>query len=109
MCKVEPNINTVTINEEFGIENVMVKLQWNKEDNVTYNATITPQTLGSLMFNGSTSVQISIQYNTIYKVNITATSALCGQGMTSVVPLHYGEYIINKYESIKLMLIVSLH
>ena len=90
MCKVEPNINTVTINEEFGIENVMVKLQWNKEDNVTYNATITPQSLGRLMFNDSTSVQVSIQYNTMYNMSITATSALCGQILTSVVPLHYG-------------------
>ena len=90
MCKVKPNINAVTINEEFGVEDVTVKLEWNKEHNVTYNVTIAPQTLGSLMFNGSTSVQISIQYNTMYKVNITATSALCGQGMTSVVPLHYG-------------------
>ena len=76
-----------------------MNLQWNKEDNVTYNATITPQSLGSLMFNDSTSVHISIQYNTIYNVNITATSALCGQGMTNLVQLHYGESQYEIYSS----------
>ena len=68
-------------------------LDWAPENGVSYNVTSVP--LAGVAFNGSTSVQLTLLYNTQYNVSILAT--LCGQSNTAIAVhrnLDFGESVI---------------
>ena len=70
--------------EEFGINKVIVTLQWTNEG--SYNVTVTPYL--PFIFLDSTSVQLGVPYNTLY--NVTALSIdPCGQNC--LFEVYYGE------------------
>lgn len=65
-------------------------LEWSSSDSqVSYNVTITPAEL-SVTYNGSTSIQLVVPYNTFYNVNVTPY--LCKRvGTTTSIQLNYSE------------------
>jgi hypothetical protein len=75
---------------EYGILDVIVRLQWIPQNGVVYNITTNPKVV-MVDFMTTPSVQFSVSYNTLYNVSIVATS-ICGQNRT-VVSLHYGELL----------------
>ena len=75
--------------EEFHDENVTIVLNWAQGDNEFYNASIVPSV--PMLHTGSTTVQLTLQYNTHYSVSIVAF--LCEYNTTDVVDLHYGKKI----------------
>ena len=67
----------VNISERFAAENVTVILKWIQENDIFYNVSIEPKNLTSLKHNGSTDVKLIILYNTLYNVDVTASSIVC--------------------------------
>lgn len=75
---------------------VLVVLDWSPEDGVSYNITTIPPV--AVVFNASTSVQLTFRYNTQYNVSIL--TFLCGQMFTALAvnrDLKFGESI-NAYQ-----------
>ena len=67
----------VNISERFAAENVTVILKWIQENDIFYNVSIEPKNLTSLKCNGSTDVKLILLYNTLYNVDVTASSIVC--------------------------------
>ena len=67
----------VNTSERFAAENVTVILKWIQENDIFYNVSIAPKNLTSLKRNGSTNVELIILYNTLYNVDVTASSIVC--------------------------------
>ena len=76
------------ISEEYSADNIIVTVEWAKLEGVAYNATVSP--LASVMFNGSTSVQLVLQYNTEFNLSVVAVIP-CGTNVAAVITLNYGE------------------
>ena len=80
----------ITIEENFGIRNVTIVLEWAKEEHVQYNITTFPHV--SMWYIRETAVQLTVPYNIRHIVSVVAT--LCDHKMTNVTKLHYGELIM---------------
>ena len=78
----------MTIKKQFGVDNVTVILEWIHENATSYTLSTIPQVA---IRNQTTSVQMTLSYNTLYNVSVVAT--LCGQNTTIVSVLSYGETI----------------
>ena len=80
------------ISVEYGTENATVHLELTPEshNNITsYTVSAEPQVVVTLNSSLS-SVQLTVQYNTLHNVSIVATS--CGQyATTTIIKLHYGK------------------
>ena len=76
--------------EAFHDENITIVLNWAQGDNEFYNASIVPS-VPMLLDTGSTTIQLTLQYNTHYSVSIVAF--LCEYNTTDVVDLYYGKKI----------------
>ena len=86
-----PNLSVNTIEDHFGIENVTVVLEWDKDEHITYNVTVIPHV--PLLYINETVIQLTVPYNSFHFVSVVAT--LCDHNATNVTKLHYGElYII---------------
>ena len=70
---------------------IAVFIEWKEEAGVTYVTSSFPQALSIKTSIGSARVQLTLSYNTVYTVNVTAI--LCGQNSVSTaVNLSYGEF-----------------
>ena len=76
------------ISKEYSADNITVTAEWAKLAGVAYNASVSPPV--PMTYNGSTSLQLLLQYNTEYNLSVV-TVALCGDNATTVITLHYGE------------------
>ena len=74
--------------EEYLAENVTVTVEWIQQLGAVYNTSVFPS--ASLMFNGSSSVQLVLEYNTEYNISVVAVGP-CGVNATAVITLNYGE------------------
>ena len=74
--------------EAFHDENITIVLNWAQGDNEFYSASIVPS-VPMLLGTGSTTIQLTLQYNTHYRVSIVAF--LCEYNTTDVVDLYYGK------------------
>ena len=84
-----PNLREVNSSViEYGILDVIVRLQWTPQNGVIYNISTNPK-VAIVDLITTPSVQFSVSYNIHYEVSIVATSN-CGQNRTGV-SLHYGE------------------
>ena len=79
----DPEVNRT---EEFGTDGVTVTLKCALEN--SYNVTTTPYL--PVIFSGSTSIQIKVQYNALYNVSVLGIPPICGQ-IDNVFQLYYGE------------------
>ena len=77
------------ISEEYSADNITVTVEWAKLAGISYNVRVSPSV--PMTYNGSTSLQLLLQYNTEYNLSVVA-DAPCGDNATAaVVTLHYGE------------------
>ena len=87
-------LNVMVEVSNFGVDDVPVTLSWTQQQKgVSYEVNIVPQVAAmSLAHPGtdSTSLQLTITYNTHFIVNILGT--LCGQNVSSTrIELNYGK------------------
>lgn len=77
--------------EEYGVDNVTVALEWTQQmqagDTVPYNVSISP--LVPIIFNGSTSLKLALEYNLEYNLSVEA-DVHCESNATAFVTLYYG-------------------
>ena len=85
------SFNILNSSEVFTANAITVTLEWEKEAGVTYNASIYPAAQTPLILTENARLQMTLSYNTLYSVTITAT--LCGQNSVNYTALNfsYGE------------------
>ena len=69
------------------MENVTVTLQWTPEESVMYHFTITTIPPVPVTFNEDNDAQLTLSYNTLYKINVSVSSTFCGQTSTNFTHL----------------------
>ena len=74
--------------EYYEAENVTVTVEWIQQVGVVYDARILP--VAPSKSNGSTSLQLTLQYNTEYNLSVVAIIP-CGTNATASITLNYSE------------------
>ena len=81
--------------EEYSANNITITVKWIQQLGLVYNASVTVVPLAPLIiFNGSgsSSVQLVLEYNTVYNLSVTVAVAPCGANYTETfIALNYGE------------------
>lgn len=94
----------MTVTERnYGVENVTVTLEWSNDESAmfTYSVTVVTDSNELNYINSiesdleNSSVLITISYNTLYSVTISANH--CGQILKNITELYYGEQCHNFY------------
>ena len=84
-----PSSVVVNVSGFFDTNSVIATLEWTQQNDVTYSVSIFPQiSLVNIEMLGSSSVQLTLLYNTYYNVGIIATHC---ETTTTFIPLHYGK------------------
>ena len=80
----------LSISEEYKAESVIVTVRWTQPQQllVIYSAQVVPSV--PIMYNGSTSCQLTIQYNVQYNLSVVAATP-CRPNATTFSILNYGE------------------
>ena len=79
----------ISTTEEYRADGVSVVVEWTQQESVSYNVTIIPM-VPVIIHTGSTSVQLTVSYNTEYNVSLEA-SAVCQSIVSSNITLFYGK------------------
>ena len=82
--------------EKYSAENVTVTVEWIQQLGAVYNASVLPP--APLMFNGSSSVQLVLEYNTEYNISVMAVGP-CEVDTTVAISLSYGEAYVGAEET----------
>ena len=78
----------MNIRAQFGSDAVTLVLEWTQENSYSYNISAVPQV--AMIYIGNTSIQLTVPYNMLFNVSITAL--LCGQNhVTTTVTLVYSK------------------
>ena len=85
-----PPLDT-TISQEYKDDNVTVTVEWIQHVYTVNEVTVVP--LVPLMSTGSTSRQLTIQYNTEYNLSLEAT-APCRPNAITFIILNYGKVLL---------------
>ena len=75
--------------EHFEADNITITVEWAQQVGVVYATTVLPMV--PLMFIGSTSLRLTIPYNTEYNFSVEAVGP-CRSNTTAVIRLRYGIY-----------------
>ena len=86
MTQIQP---LVIESENFSFDTISIIVHWEQQDNVLYSPSISPGGEATVRVIGSTRVQARVAYNTQY--NLSIIGSFCGQNVTNVIKLHYGE------------------
>ena len=78
------------IEEQYGIGNLTVAVEWTQLSDVTYTAKVSPMV--PLMSVSDTSRRLTISYNTVYNFSVVAATP-CMPNATSSTIIHYGEVL----------------
>ena len=78
----------VSTSEEFGADNVTVTVEWTQEEGAMYRIIIVPQE--PMTFTGDSSIQLTLLYNTNYRVSVEAALP-CQHQAHGHIMLFYGE------------------
>ena len=80
---------TLSITEKhYGTNNAIITVEWAQLEGVMYIVNVSP--LAPIISTGSTSLQLTISYNTKYNLSVVA-STLCRPNATAFIILNYGE------------------
>ena len=92
MHTASDSIPSIMVMEQYGTDNVAVTLEWTKQQLVSYNITIIPDTVvQESSENGRLWAQLTVAYNITYTVKFVASH--CGHNATKAFELLYGEYL----------------
>ena len=76
--------------EEYSVNNITITVEWIQQIGAVYDSSVLPP--APLEFTGSSSVQLVLEYNTVYNLSIEIIVAHCGgYTETSFIELNYGE------------------
>ena len=91
IISVHPPGPEVSISQRYAADYLTVGLEWSEENGVSYNVSTEPQ--AAIAFNGSSAIQFIALYNTVYDVNITASSVICDttHTVTTTAGFNYSE------------------
>ena len=83
----------VSTSEEYRANNVKVIVEWMKQEDVSYNVSIVPQI--PIISTGTTSIHLTVLYNTEYNMSVEATSLCQNRESTHIqLSLFYGELTV---------------
>ena len=77
--------------EQYEVDNVTITVKWAQLLGVMYTIKVSPWV--PLVYNGSTSLQLTISYNTDFNLSVEAI-APCRDNITVSIRLQYGKIII---------------
>ena len=80
----------VNISPRYAADYIAVSLEWAEENGISYNVSTEPQV--AVTFNGSSTIQFTALYNTVYNVNITANYRVLCDNVTTTLGLNYSEF-----------------
>ena len=83
-------LSNSSISREFTPDDIVVTIEWTGKSIVSYDASVIPHI--DVAMTASTSVQITIPYNVLHIVSITAS--LCGHSSTKVYRLNYSKLLL---------------
>ena len=90
-----PEVNIRANSEQFESDTVTLVLEWTQESSLlsySYNVSAVPDPQPAITFIGNTSVQLTVPYNMLFNVSVTASESLCGQKhVTTEITLLYSE------------------
>ena len=89
-------LNQLCTLEGYSADNVNVTVKWTQQAGVVYYFRVLP--LAPLMFNGSSSVQLVLEYNTEYNISVMAVGP-CEVDATAAISLSYGEAYVGAEET----------
>ena len=75
--------------EKYSAEIVTVTVEWIQQLGAMYNASVLPP--APLMFNGTSSVQLVLEYNTEYNLSVVAVSPCTNVTGFATATLNYGK------------------
>jgi hypothetical protein len=75
--------------EEYSANNVTVTVVWIQQVGAVYNSSVLPP--APLMFVGGSSLQLVLEYNTVYNLSVIMDIAPCGVSTETFIALSYGE------------------
>jgi hypothetical protein len=75
--------------EEYSAINVTVVVEWIQQVGAVYNFSVLPT--APLMFIGSSSLQLVLEYNTVYNLSVVMDVASCDVSTETFIVLNYGE------------------
>jgi hypothetical protein len=75
--------------EEYSANNVTVTVEWIQQVGAVYNFSVLPP--APLIFISSSSVQLVLEYNTVYILSVVIAVASCGVSTETFIALSYGE------------------
>jgi hypothetical protein len=75
--------------KEYSSNNVTVVVEWIQQVGAVYNSSVLPP--APLEFNGNSSVQLVLEYNTTYNLSVTMAVAPCDVSTETFIVLSYGE------------------
>ena len=90
----QPSPPEVSLEEQFGVDNVTVDLQWTEELNssfnlVTYHVSVEPM---AHVVTGNSRANLTLQYNTPYNMSVVAD--VCGRiNATTTLLVNYGKHL----------------
>ena len=86
------SIPSIVLIEQYGADNVTVILEWSKQPLVTYNISVTPDTVvQESSDNSRLRAQLTLAYNAMYSVKFVAS--LCGHNLTKAYEFLHGEHL----------------
>ena len=88
------SIPSIMVMKEYRADNVTVTIEWTKQQLVSYNITITPDTMvpdPESTGNSTLRAQLRVAYNIRYTVKVVAS--LCCHNATKAFELFYGEHL----------------
>ena len=68
---------------------VCVILEWIEEDSIPYSYDIITSPPLEVTFNGSSTIQLTLSYNTLYNVSVVGTHPCVELSVTSFIELYY--------------------
>ena len=101
-----PSNIVVNISEFFGTNGVTATLEWTQENDVNYDVNIFPQVSSTVKVLRSSSLQLTLLYNTHYNVSIVAIRC---EETTTFIPIYYGEILILKIITLNFFILVHVH
>ena len=93
--------------EQYDADNVTVTVKWAQQVGITYAIEVSPWV--PLIYNGSTSLQLTILYNTDFNLTVEAIAPCRDNNITVSIRLKYGNLKILLYYIILCMLAIAQH
>ena len=77
--------------EQYSVNNITITVEWIQQFGAVYMYDLSVLPPAPLEFIGSSSVQLVLEYNTLYNLSVVAVAPCGGYTQTSFIALDYGK------------------